>query len=93
MELKKIAQKATIVDVRTHAEYENDGHIENSINIPLQEILERAEEIKKLPQPIIFCCKAGGRSEHAMLSFQSQGIECYNGGSWQQTQELLKNTQ
>lgn len=90
MNLTEIAKKATIVDVRTREEYENDGRITNSINIPLQEIVQRADEIKALSQPIIFCCKSGGRSGQATDFFQQQGIDCHNGGSWQQTEALLK---
>ncbi len=35
----------TIVDVRTHAEFMG-GHVAGSINIPLNEVVDRADEIK-----------------------------------------------
>ncbi|MBI1836292.1 MAG: rhodanese-like domain-containing protein [Flavobacteriia bacterium] len=71
----------TIVDVRTRSEF-SGGNVGRSINIPLNEIQERIEEIKKLQQPIILCCASGGRSEQAVHLFKSLGINCENGGSW-----------
>ena len=71
----------TIIDVRTRAEF-SGGHVANSLNIPLQEIQQRLEEIKKLPQPIILCCASGNRSGQATAFLKSIGIDCENGGSW-----------
>lgn len=73
--------KQTIVDVRTPGEFMG-GHVEGSINIPLQEIQQRIEEIKALPQPIILCCASGNRSGQATSYLKSLGINCSNGGSW-----------
>lgn len=71
----------TILDVRTPAEYMG-GNVSGSINIPLNEIEARLEEIKALPQPIILCCASGMRSANATLFLKKQGLECENGGSW-----------
>lgn len=71
----------TIVDVRTPAEF-SGGHVAGSINIPLHEITQRLDEIKKLPQPLVLCCASGNRSGQATQFLQSQGIACENGGSW-----------
>lgn len=71
----------TIVDVRTREEFMG-GHVANSINIPLNEIEERLEEIKSFPTPLILCCASGGRSGQAEYYLSQQGIECLNGGSW-----------
>ncbi len=71
----------TIVDVRTTAEFRG-GHVAESINIPVQEITARLEEIKELKQPLILCCASGGRSGQATQFLSQLGIECYNGGSW-----------
>lgn len=59
-----MSNKQTIVDVRTPGEFMG-GHVAGSINIPLQEIQERLEEVKALPQPIILCCASGNRSGQA----------------------------
>jgi rhodanese-related sulfurtransferase len=71
----------TIVDVRTHEEFMG-GHVATSINIPLNEIPERLEEIKALSTPLILCCASGGRSGQAEHFLAQHGIECINGGSW-----------
>ncbi|MFZ9587291.1 MAG: rhodanese-like domain-containing protein [Crocinitomicaceae bacterium] len=71
----------TIIDVRTHAEY-SGGHVAGSINIPLQEIANRVDEVKELPQPILFCCASGMRSGQATNYFKSIGVDCENGGGW-----------
>ena len=71
----------TIIDVRTTKEF-IEGNIEGSLNIPLHELISRMEEIKLLPEPIIFCCASGIRSEQASNYFKSLGFNCSNGGSW-----------
>jgi rhodanese-related sulfurtransferase len=76
-----MAIKGTVVDVRTRAEY-SGGHVNGSVNIPLQEITNHIEEIKAMEQPIIFCCASGGRSGQATQYFKSLGVNCENGGSW-----------
>lgn len=70
-----------VVDVRTKEEYMG-GHVAGSINIPLQEIVDRASELEQMKKTIIFCCASGGRSGQAAAYFKQQGLECENGGSW-----------
>jgi len=86
----KMESRLTIVDVRTVEEFRG-GHVAGSINIPLQEVVARVEEIKALPQPIIFCCASGNRSGQATHYFRSLGIECENGGSWLDVNYQLNN--
>jgi phage shock protein E len=76
-----MAIKGTIIDVRTMAEF-SGGHVNGSINIPLQEITNYIDEIKGMEEPIIFCCASGGRSGQATQYFKSIGVNCENGGSW-----------
>jgi phage shock protein E len=71
----------TIVDVRTREEFAG-GNVAGSINIPLQEVVQRESEIMDLKQPILFCCASGGRSGQATQYFSSKGVECENGGGW-----------
>lgn len=73
--------KKTIIDVRSPEEFKN-GNVAGSINIPLNEIQQRIEEIKKLPYPIILCCASGNRSGQAVAYLNMIGIECENGGRW-----------
>jgi rhodanese-related sulfurtransferase len=83
MNLAKIIREkhGTIVDVRTPGEYMG-GNVNGSINIPLQEIPNRLDELKSLEQPLVLCCASGGRSSQATNYLTHQGIECLNGGSW-----------
>lgn len=74
-------KKGSIVDVRTRQEY-SGGHVADSINIPLNEIQDRLEEIQNLESPLILCCASGNRSGQAQHYLSQKGIDCYNGGSW-----------
>jgi phage shock protein E len=71
----------TVIDVRTRGEFAG-GHVAGSINIPLDEIQGKVEEIKAMKQPIVLCCVSGNRSGQATYFLQAQGIDCENGGSW-----------
>ena len=74
-------KKGPIIDVRSPDEF-RVGNVSNSINIPLQEIQQRIDELKNLKQPIMLCCASGNRSGKATQILAQQGIECWNGGSW-----------
>jgi phage shock protein E len=71
----------SIIDVRTPGEFMG-GHVAGSINIPLQEIPDRLDEIKAMKGEIVLCCASGNRSGQATAYLKSQGIACENGGSW-----------
>lgn len=76
-----VAQGATILDVRTPEEY-SEGHIEGSINISVDKVPNEVARIKDMKQPIITCCRSGGRSGVAASVLTAQGVESYNGGPW-----------
>jgi rhodanese-related sulfurtransferase len=71
--------KGTIVDVRTTSEF-SGGHVNGSVNIPLNEVQSRVEEFRKMQQPLVLCCASGGRSGQAAAFLQSKDISCENGG-------------
>ena len=73
--------KKTIIDVRSAGEFVG-GSATGSINIPLQEIQQRLEELRQLSKPLVLCCASGNRSGRAAVFLKSHGIECENGGSW-----------
>lgn len=75
----------TIIDVRTPNEF-MEGHIEGSINIPLQEIPLHIDEIKQFDCPIL-CCAVGGRSQQAVDYLKALDICCENGGGWMEINE------
>ena len=72
---------AIIVDVRTNGEFQA-GHIKGSINIPLDSINNKIEELKKKNKIVITWCRSGNRSGMAKSVLERNGIECYNGGAW-----------
>lgn len=83
MDLQELinSDKVSIVDVRTPMEF-TDGHVNGSINIPLNDVVERVEELRGM-QPLVLCCASGGRSRQAVDYLQVQGFEeVYNGGGW-----------
>ena len=82
-------KNSTIVDVRTRAEFQG-GHVANSINIPLQEMQDRLDEVKKLSQPLVLCCASGVRSARAASMLKNAGLECQNGGSWTEVNAALQ---
>lgn len=77
-----ISSGGQIVDVRTPGEF-SGGNVKGSINIPLNTIQNSIEEFKKMQGPIILCCASGNRSGQATRFLESQGIDCINGGGWQ----------
>ena len=83
MKLEKIIKEklGTIVDVRSHSEFMG-GHVAGTINIPVNEIPQRIEELRTLKGPLVLCCASGNRSGQAQLFLTEHGIESYNGGSW-----------
>ncbi|QCX40524.1 rhodanese-like domain-containing protein [Aureibaculum algae] len=73
---------AVVIDVRTVAEY-SEGHVEGSKNIVLDTIQNHIDEIKALNKPVITCCRSGARSGSAESILKQHGIDCINGGPWQ----------
>ena len=67
-------QGAVLLDVRTKEEY-NDGHIEGSINIPLQNIYSVQTAITDLDKPVFVHCLSGGRSAQATSILKSMGYK------------------
>ena len=66
------------LDVRTDGEY-SDGHIPNSIHIPLQEIQSRISEIEKIKdKKIIVYCRSGARSSMASKTLLKEGFDVSN---------------
>jgi phage shock protein E len=76
-----IVNDAIIIDVRTTREFQN-GHLKNSLNIPLDKLSASLHKLDK-SKPIITCCATGMRSASAKNILKSNGFsEVYNGGSW-----------
>ena len=83
------SDKVTIVDVRTEHEFAG-SRLEESINIPLNEIPHHVEEIRAM-QPVVIYCAAGVRSAQAVSFLKQEGLtEVYDGGGINDLRQKLK---
>ncbi len=76
-ELKKrldAGEPLLLVDVRTPAEYQYDGHIAGSRLLPLSVLGQRLDELPA-DQPIVFICRSGNRSMVACEQLAHIGFE------------------
>jgi len=80
---------ALIIDVRTRDEFKS-GNIRGSVNIPLDEISRMVNDLRKKNKAVITCCRSGARSGMAKKILESAGIECYNGGAWDELAGQLR---
>jgi len=82
-------EKAIVIDVRESWEY-NEQHIQNSLNIPLNEIPVKLNELKKMKGPFVLYCRSGNRSGFAVSLLKQAGINnAYNGGGIFNMQQIL----
>ena len=63
---------AVLLDVRTEEEY-RDGHIEGSVNIPLDRISSVENLVKDKSIPLYVDCLSGGRSRQAVAYLKQIG--------------------
>ncbi|MXV38930.1 rhodanese-like domain-containing protein [Flavobacteriaceae bacterium Ap0902] len=82
----------TLIDVRANWEFLEE-HVEGSINIPLDEIISRLDEIKHLSQPILTCCESGNRSIVVTNYLKGHGLDCESGGGWEEVQSAIENSE
>lgn len=72
---------ALLVDVRAPYEFAHH-HAPGTINIPLQELSSRLNELPK-DKPLVLCCASGTRSGMARRLLLSKGYKnVFNIGSW-----------
>lgn len=63
---------AVLLDVRTEEEYRN-GHIDGSVNLPLDRISSIEEIVKDKNTPLYVHCLSGGRSGRAVSRLKQMG--------------------
>ena len=74
-------QGAILVDVRSPGEFQA-AHAKGSVNIPLNELSSRLQEIPKT-SPVLVACASGSRSGMAKLLLKKNGYkEVHNMGNW-----------
>ena len=66
----------TLLDTRTPGEYSR-GHIEDFVNIPVDELRERLDEVER-GKPVYVICQSGLRSYIASRILEGSGYEAYN---------------
>ena len=72
---------ALIVDVRTPQEFKQ-GALRDSVNIPLNKLNAKVDELRKKGRPVITVCRSGMRSGQAKSILAQHGIDVINGGPW-----------
>jgi rhodanese-related sulfurtransferase len=77
----EVSPKKIIIDVRSEGEFLTGSAI-GAINIPLNEIEGKADEIAEMKGDIVLCCASGNRSGMAQQLLAQKNIKTYNGGSW-----------
>lgn len=75
-DLEKMGENVSLLDVRTEKEY-LQGHIPGSMNIPLDELRERLNELD-IQRTWYVNCFSGQRSYLACRILTQHGYDCYN---------------
>ncbi len=78
--------------MRSIEEFES-GHIRGSINIPLQEVMQRVNEFRNMNKSVLLVCASGNRSGMATMMLQREGIDCHNAGGWYQFDQELSRVE
>lgn len=79
----------TLLDTRTAAEYAQ-GHIDGFINIPVDELRQRLEELDSA-KPVYVICQSGLRSYIASRILTGNGFDCYNFAGGFRFYDAVKN--
>lgn len=69
---------AYLLDVRTPAEFA-DGHVASAVNLPLDEVQARADEVPA-DRPVYVICRSGSRSAQASLLLKQANRDARNVG-------------
>ena len=69
VEVYQMTKNAVLIDVRTKEEYDQ-GHIPNSINLPLSELDQILKEVPDKNTPLFVYCQSGSRSARAVKSMK-----------------------
>lgn len=73
LDLAADCENSVLLDVRSPIEFQTE-HISNSINIPLEELPNRYEELPKTGQLIVIC-RSGKRAERGAYTLLGRGLK------------------
>jgi rhodanese-related sulfurtransferase len=83
-----ISKGAFLVDVRTPAEFA-EGHVNGSVNIPLDQVQNQLAKFKNKENIVVFC-RSGNRSSQAKSILEQNGFtNVTNGGTWQEVNQII----
>jgi phage shock protein E len=68
-----VAAGATLVDVRTPAEFAQ-GHVEGALNVPLGQLEGRLSDLGERSHPVVLYCRSGNRSGQAKRLLERNGF-------------------
>jgi len=74
-----------LLDVREPAELEENGWIENAVNIPLREVADNIQYLPSFDTPIVSYCGSGWRCTIALTALEAMGwqdVKGLKGGSF-----------
>ena len=75
-EMVQKERNVIVLDVRTPQEYEADGHIPNSILIPIQVLPQYVKDLEKFKdRKILVYCRSGNRSVVASKFLEQYGFK------------------
>ncbi len=77
---KLVAEGAKLVDVRSRGEFAS-GHIQDAVNIPLDEIGRAADRLAKEGKPLVLYCHSGMRSSSAARVLRKAGLVVHDLGA------------
>ena len=84
-----IDEGAFLVDVRSPVEFAQ-GHVEGSVNIPLDTIQSKLAQFKGKKNIVVFC-RSGNRSGQAKVILEQNGFSnVVNGGSWEDVNQYVR---
>ncbi len=82
---------AKIIDVRSPMEFQG-GHVNGSVNIPIERFAQHLDELKTFENTIVVCCASGGRSFMAYQYLQQNGFtNIHDAGPWQNAELIMSN--
>lgn len=67
-----VARGALVLDVRTPAEFES-GHVQGAVNVPVDLLPGRLDELGAKDRPVVLYCRSGGRSARAAAILRQAG--------------------
>jgi phage shock protein E len=87
-----LAQGAKVVDVRSADEF-REGHFPGSINVPVDQISARLDELGDPEKTIVLYCHSGMRSGSAIHIVRSGGFKkAINGGALHRMMQLAEKS-